>query len=88
MCHSKRSEESVLAYLRVLPDQVILVVNNLSSESQTVKLTLSDYAGCVPVDVLTDRQLPEIKQGPYPLNLEGYGYRWLNLNTSAALSNG
>jgi maltose alpha-D-glucosyltransferase/alpha-amylase len=87
-CHAERGEESVLAYLRVLADQVMVVVNNLSSEPQTVTLTLEDYVGYVPVDVLTDRQLPAIKEGPYPLNLEGYGYQWLHLKPSAASSNG
>jgi maltose alpha-D-glucosyltransferase/alpha-amylase len=84
-CHSERSEEfvPVIAYLRVLPEQVMLVVNNLSPQPQTVMLTLSDYAGRVPVDVLTDQRLPAIGEGPYTLNLDGYGYQWLNLEDSA-----
>ena len=44
---------TVLAYLRTYSAEVILVVNNLATESQTVDLDLAAYAGVRPVDLLT-----------------------------------
>ena len=73
------SSTAVLAYLRSHAHETLLVVNNLSAEPQAAQLALSDYAGRVPVDVLTGEQLPAISSAPYTIPLEGYGYRWLKL---------
>ncbi|RLC86519.1 MAG: maltose alpha-D-glucosyltransferase [Chloroflexi bacterium] len=73
------SSTAVLAYLRSHAQETLLVVNNLSSEPQATKLALPDYAGRVPVDVLTGEQLPALSPAPYAIQLEGYGYRWLKL---------
>ncbi len=71
--------KAVLAYLRIQGPETMLVLNNLSPEIQEVTLELSKYRGSVPLDVLTGEELPEIGSGPYTLELQGNGYRWLRL---------
>ncbi len=73
---------AVLAYLRTPVEGVsetMLMLNNLSQEAKTASLNLADYAGQVPLDVLTNETLPEITSAPYTVTLDGYGYRWLKL---------
>jgi maltose alpha-D-glucosyltransferase/alpha-amylase len=70
--------EAVLAYVRVGVDVAALVVNNLSPEPQSVELDLGDYAGRVPVDLVSGETLPGI-EGTYTLELPRYGFRWLRL---------
>jgi maltose alpha-D-glucosyltransferase/alpha-amylase len=71
--------KAVLAYLRIKGPETMLVLNNLSPDIQEVTLELPEYRGSVPLDVLTGEELPEIGSGPYRLELQGNGYRWLRL---------
>ena len=70
---------AVLAYLRAYGDEVILVVNNLSPESQQVDLDLAAFAGARPVDLFTGQALTQVTEDPYQVALGRYGYRWLRL---------
>ncbi len=73
---------AVLAYLRTPFDgatETMVVLNNLSEESQIVSLDLANYIGQTPVDVLTNKTLPPIGTGAYTITLNGYGYCWLKL---------
>jgi maltose alpha-D-glucosyltransferase/alpha-amylase len=70
---------AILAYVRAYQGEVLLVVNNLSSEPQRAVLDLPDFAGQRPLDTIARERLPAIGQEPYLLRLEGYGYRWLRL---------
>jgi maltose alpha-D-glucosyltransferase/alpha-amylase len=74
------SEKAVLAYLRICGAEVILVVNNLSSEPQPVELDMTVFAGARPVDLFTGQTLPQVTSAPYEVLLSGYGYRWLRLH--------
>jgi len=74
--------EAILGYWRVYADGVegderFLVLVNLSDERQSAPLDLAAYAGIKPVDVLTGRGWPEVRQAPYTLELEPYAYLWL-----------
>jgi maltose alpha-D-glucosyltransferase/alpha-amylase len=60
-------------------DETVLVVNNLSSEPQSVELELATWANAQPTDLFTGERLPAITARPYGLKLAGYGYRWLRL---------
>ncbi len=72
--------KTVLAYVRSgAGEDPMLVLNNLAAEPQTVTLTLPDYVGQVPVDVLTEERLPPIETEPYTITLPAYGYHWLKL---------
>ena len=69
----------MLAYLRTYGDEVILVVNNLSSEPQQVDLDLTAFAGARPVDLFTGQVLAQVTEVPYRVVLGRYGYSWLRL---------
>ena len=70
---------AVLAYLRAYGDEVVLVVNNLSSEPQQVEIDLAAFAGARPVDLFTGQALAQVTEVPYQVALGRYGYRWLRL---------
>ncbi len=68
---------AVLAYVRQYKKERIVVVNNLSAARQSVSLSLAEFAGASPVDVVSGRALPAITDEPYTLTLEPYQYLWL-----------
>ena len=70
---------AVLAYIRHHEDETILVVNNLSSVSQSVSLDLTLFPGSSPEDMLTQASFPPIADKPYHLGLDPYQYLWLLL---------
>ena len=70
---------AVLAYLRIYGDEVILVVNNLSSEPQQIDLDLAAFAWAQPVDLFTGQALAPVGGQPYRLELPRHAYRWLRL---------
>jgi len=70
---------AILAYLRSDGAQTILVLNNLSAESQQVAVDLSAYAGKIPRDLLADVAGDAVGATPYRITLAPYCYRWLAL---------
>jgi len=71
----------VLAYVRELGDDAILVVNNLSGAAQAVRLDLARFAGRVPVELLGETDFLPIDDSPYALTLAPYGFFWFGLRT-------
>lgn len=69
----------VLAFVRRLGDQAILVVANLSRFVQGVRLDLAAYAGCLPEDAFGGATLPPIERRPYFLTLGPHGFYWFVL---------
>lgn len=69
----------ILAYFRILEDDIILCVSNLSRAAQAVELDLSDYKGCVPVEMMGRSAFPPIGELPYLLTLPGHSYYWFRL---------
>jgi maltose alpha-D-glucosyltransferase/alpha-amylase len=74
------ANQAVLAYTRTYGDETILVVNNLSSDPQSVELELTGGTDAQPIDLFTAEKLPAITNTPYRLKLERYGYRWLQVS--------
>ncbi len=70
---------AVLAYIRRYKDEHVLVVGNLSHNSQAVTLQLSDYAGVVPIELTGGAPFPQVTDELYPFTLAPYGYYWLSL---------
>jgi maltose alpha-D-glucosyltransferase/alpha-amylase len=70
---------ALLAYLRTHGQETILIVNNLSPESQVLELERSTLKGRVPVDLFTGERLPSLEIGSPSLELERYQYRWLQI---------
>jgi maltose alpha-D-glucosyltransferase/alpha-amylase len=81
----------VFAYLRVArsgdpagePPQTILCVANLSHSPQPVELDLREYAGLVPVELMSHNAFPPVGELPYLLTLPRYGYYWFELSRDA-----
>ena len=74
------ANQAVLAYTRTHDDETILVVNNLSSDLQSVELELATWADAQPIDLFTEERLRAIASTAYQLKLERYGYRWLRVD--------
>ncbi len=73
----------VLAFLRTLEEQRVLIVANLSRTPQFVELDLAEHEGKVPVELLGHTEFPRIGELPYLLTLGPYGFYWLSLEEPA-----
>jgi len=69
----------VLAYVRQLGDEKVLVVNNLSSSAQAVELNLQQYKGHIPIEMSGRNLFPRIGDLPYLLTLGPYQFFWFRL---------
>ncbi len=75
--------DGVLGYWRIYQDaesgsqETILVLVNLTDETQHIDLDLSAYCGIKPADLLTGQTWPEVQQTPYSCDLPPYAYYWL-----------
>ena len=75
----KPSNHRVLAYVRQLGEQKILVVNNLSKSAQAVELDLQRYKGSVPIEMFGGNLFPRIGELYYLLTLGPYQFFWFRL---------
>jgi maltose alpha-D-glucosyltransferase/alpha-amylase len=69
----------VLAYVRKLGNETILVVNNLSSTAQAVELDLKAYRGNILVEMFGRNIFPRIGDLPYLLTMGPYQFYWFKL---------
>jgi maltose alpha-D-glucosyltransferase/alpha-amylase len=69
----------VLAYVRELEGEVVVVVTNLSGSAQAVELELADLEGAIPVELFGGSIFPRVSRAPYVLTLAPYGFYWLEL---------
>ena len=69
----------VLAYVRKLEDETILVVNNLSSSAQAVELDLRSYKGKILIEMFGRNLFPRIGNSPYLLTMGPYQFYWFRL---------
>jgi maltose alpha-D-glucosyltransferase / alpha-amylase len=75
----KPANHRVLAYLRSLDRENVLVVNNLSSTAQAVELDASRLAGAIPIEMFGRSLFPRIGTAPYVLTLGPYDFFWFKL---------
>ena len=73
------SNHRVLAYVRRLGEEKVLVVNNLSSSAQAVELDLRPYKGHIPIEMFGRNLFPRIGDLPYLLTLGPYQFYWFRL---------
>jgi maltose alpha-D-glucosyltransferase/alpha-amylase len=73
------SNSSVLAYVRVQGDDVVLCVNNLSRFPQPIELPLQTWVGYTPIELTGRVPFPRIGALAYLLTLPGHGFYWLQL---------
>ncbi len=69
----------VLAFLRQLGEERILVVVNLSRYPQSAELDLGEFCGDVPVELFGGTEFPPIGELPYFVTLGGHGFYWFAL---------
>jgi len=69
----------VLAYVRQLGEEKVLVVNNLASSAQAVELNLQAYKGHIPIEMFGRNLFPRIGDLPYLLTLGPYQFFWFRL---------
>ncbi|HTQ40361.1 MAG TPA: maltose alpha-D-glucosyltransferase [Pirellulales bacterium] len=72
----------VLAFVRHMDDDQVLVVANLSRFSQYVELDLSSCEGRVPVELFGHNRFPAIGKLPYLLTLGPHAFYWFALEPS------
>jgi maltose alpha-D-glucosyltransferase/alpha-amylase len=81
--------KSVLAYSRHLarpdgPGQMIVCVNNLARDAQTVTLELAAAAGSVPVNLAGTTTFSGCASSqPHRLTLPGHGFLWLSIQPAS-----
>ena len=75
----KPSNHRVLAYVRQLGEEKILVVNNLSKSAQAVELDLRQYKGSIPIEMFGGNLFPRIGDLYYLLTLGPYQFFWFRL---------
>jgi maltose alpha-D-glucosyltransferase / alpha-amylase len=73
------SNHRVLAYTRQWGEQLVLVVNNLSSSAQAVELDVQRYKGYVPIEMFGRNLFPRFGNTPYILTLGPYQFYWFQL---------
>ncbi|ARP94136.1 maltose alpha-D-glucosyltransferase [Bordetella genomosp. 13] len=69
----------ILAYLRLWEDTSILCVANLSNTAQPLELSLPEYVGRTPLEMLGNTPFPVITDQPYRLTLPPYAFFWMDL---------
>jgi maltose alpha-D-glucosyltransferase/alpha-amylase len=69
----------VLAYVRELGNERVLVVNNLSSAAQAVELDLRRYKGCILIEMFGRNIFPRIGELPYLLTMGPHQFYWFRL---------
>ena len=69
----------ILAYVRRLGNETVLVVNNLSSTAQAVELDLRHYKGNIPIEMSGRNMFPRVGDVPYLLTMGPYQFFWFRL---------
>jgi maltose alpha-D-glucosyltransferase/alpha-amylase len=72
----------VLAFMRQLGDETILVVANLSRFPQYVELDLGKWKGMRPVELFGHTEFPLIGELPYLLTLGGHAFHWFSIEAA------
>jgi maltose alpha-D-glucosyltransferase/alpha-amylase len=69
----------ILAYVRKLGNETILVVNNLSDAAQAVELDLKRFKGNILIEMFGKNIFPRVGDLPYLLTLGPYSFYWFRL---------
>ncbi len=69
----------VLAFVRELEEERILVVANVSRFAQYVELDLSEFRGMMPIELFGRTEFPPVGDLPYLLTLGPHAFYWFAL---------
>ncbi|HXE30412.1 MAG TPA: alpha-glucosidase C-terminal domain-containing protein, partial [Terriglobales bacterium] len=84
LCYLRRFPKAASPAISELPGaRCVLVVANLSRNSQAVELDLSNFAGWTPHEMFGEAAFPIIGTQPYQLSLGPNGYYWFRLEAPA-----
>jgi maltose alpha-D-glucosyltransferase/alpha-amylase len=75
----KPPNHRVLAFVRSLGEETVLVVNNLAASAQAVELDLRPLAGSIPIEMFGRSVFPRIGEAPYVMTLGPYDFFWFKL---------
>ncbi len=78
------ANQKVLAFVRRLGEEAILVVANLSRHAQYVELDLAAHASLTPVEMFGKSRFPTIHQAPYLLTLSPHAFFWFSLEPATS----
>jgi maltose alpha-D-glucosyltransferase / alpha-amylase len=70
------SNHRVLAYVRQLGEERVLVVNNLSHSAQAVELDMKHWGNSIPIEMSSGNVFPRFGKQPYLLTLGSYQFYW------------
>ncbi|HMD98383.1 MAG TPA: maltose alpha-D-glucosyltransferase [Terriglobia bacterium] len=73
------SNHRVLAYVRALGNERMLIVNNLSRSAQAVEFDLRRFRGMIPIEMFGGNPFPRVGDIPYLLTLGPYQFFWFKL---------
>jgi len=73
------SNYQILAYVRQLGEEQVLVVNNLSRSAQAVELDMHRYKDYTPIEMSGENRFPRFGKRPYLLTLGSYQFFWFRL---------
>jgi len=73
------NNKSILAFLRESEHQILLILHNLSPETQRFTLDLSRFSGFDLVDLFQNEEAVLISSPEYHFELSPRTYQWLNL---------
>ncbi len=77
----------VIAFLRQVENESVLVVANLSRFVQYVQLDLSRFKGQIPIELFSHSPFPAIADAPYLLTLGPHGFIWFSIEAPSGSSN-
>jgi maltose alpha-D-glucosyltransferase / alpha-amylase len=69
----------VLTFLRTHDQENVLVVANLSRQSQAVNIRMSDHTGYHVRDMFSGNEFPRIAETPYVVTLTPHAFYWFTL---------
>jgi len=69
----------VLAFVRTLGEERILVIANLSRFLQPVSVDLSAWKDLVPLELFGRTRFPAIGEGPWSMSLSPHAFAWFSL---------
>ena len=69
----------VLAYVRQLGTETVLVVNNLSSAAQAVELDLCRFKGNILIELFGRNIFPRVGDLPYLFTMGPYQFYWFRM---------
>jgi len=71
--------DAVAAYWRTSSHESLLILNNLSPDSQNIHLRIPALYASEPVDLLSGRKKGKLEEGEMVLKLQPFQFLWLNI---------